>query len=89
MKSLQKHLDILTNHKAKNPTSFWKVYDNENTFCLKGATLQAMVYLFEVNGANVANVKEKREKLKALNLDESRVNAMIFEISKRINISFK
>lgn len=86
MKSLQKHLDILTNHKAKNPTSFWKVYDNENTFCLKGATLQAMVYLFEVNGANV---KEKREKLKALNLDESRVNTMIFEISKRINISFK
>ena len=67
MKSLQNHLDVWTNYKAKHPSSFWKVYDNENKCRLKGATLQAMVYLLEVNGANV---KEKREKLKDLNLNE-------------------
>jgi len=67
MKSLQKHLDVLTNYKAKHPLSFWKIYDNENICLLKGATLQAMVYLLEMNGANV---KEKREKLKDLNLNE-------------------
>jgi len=81
MKSLKNHLQVIKKYKDKN-SQYWKIIDDKGKSILKGKPLVAIAYLFEVNGVNV---DEKRKKLDALNLTQSKVDTMISMVSQRID----
>lgn len=85
MNSLMKHLKDFEDFKQKNPSNYWRVYNDEGKAIAKSKTLSTMLYLFDIPGSSL-NVAEKRSKLQELDFDESRVDAKLSEVSSRIEL---
>merc|ERR1712161_113302 len=51
VKSLKQHLQVFKQHKERNSTQYWKIYDDNNVQIIKTKALTAVLFLFEIKGA--------------------------------------
>jgi len=82
VKSLKQHLQVFKQHKERNSTQYWKIYDDNNVQIIKTKALTAVLFLFEIKGAS--NVSEKLQQLINLNPNQDQVDTKILEVSRRI-----
>jgi len=84
--SLKKNLGVYLEHKAKNPTSYWKINGDNGNPVVSAAIATCMFGLLSISGGSKMKKAEKIKVLQDLDLAQATMDNKLKEMERRIEM---